>query len=328
MRQVQFHRTGTPAEVVECVEVPSPDAPAGDEVIVAVEAFQINPADLLLLRGVYPRHPANPNLVGNECVGVVKATGPEVKHLSPGDRVISLRTGNWSERLILPEAALLRVPGSLDADVAAGLKVNPATASMLLKQLADLRPGDWVIQNAANSSVGRAVIEIAADRGFRTINIVRRPDIADELMALGADKVLVDGDDLAERVEAATEGRRPRLALDAVSGDGTDRLAASLGECGLLVVYGAASGQPMQIDPARLVFRGLTVRGFWLTQLLASAGREETEALYAPVLDLAARGAFHPKLAGRFSLSEIAAALTHAEATMGAGKTLVFCDSQ
>jgi NADPH:quinone reductase-like Zn-dependent oxidoreductase len=328
MRQVQFQKVGWPHEVAENVEVPNPTLSSPETVLVRVEAFPINPADLLLLQGVYPPDPAAPNLPGVEGVGVVEAVGDAVRELVPGDRVIPLGNGNWREVLALPEDLLVKVPPGISVETAAGLKVNAATAVLLLSDYGDPRPGDWIIQNAANSSVGRAVTEVARQRGLRAIGVVRRPEVAQELRSLGAGHVLVDGEDLAGRVAAIIGSGQIRLAIDAVGGDASGRLSACLGPAGTLVVYGAMSGRPMQLDPGRVVFNDLRLHGFWLTRFLRTAPRSDILALYDEVFDLAAGGAFTPKLAGRFHVSEIKAALTHAEQSMGRGKTLVFFGPQ
>jgi len=326
MRQIQLYEPGQPRDVVRVAEAPDPGMPHRDQVLVKVEAFPINPADLLLLRGFYPRDPDDPAQVGFESAGTVEAVGPDVIGLVPGDRVVPLGTGNWSEKLLLPQASLLKIDRGIPLPVAAGLKVNPAPAQALLSGFAELRAGDWILQNAANSSVGRSVIEIAAARGLKTVNVVRREDVALELAALGADIVLVDGDDLAARVAEATGGCSPRLALDAVAGAASGRLAANLAEGGTLAVYGAMSGEAMRIEPALMVFRDLSVRSFWMTKYLTEAGPAEIAALYDPVLDLARRGPFRPMVTGTFPVERIADALDNAEATMGEGKTLVSFD--
>src|SRR6185437_4338145 len=113
----------------------------------------------------------------------------------------------------------------LDLQQAAMLRINPATAQLLLEDHVALQPGDWVIQNVANSAVGRHLTVIAKARGVRTLNVVRRDDVADELRALGADHVLRDGPDLPARARDATGGAAIRLGIDAVSGDACKRIA-------------------------------------------------------------------------------------------------------
>ncbi len=323
MREIRFDTSGTPAKVAYCAEVPDPFPSSEDAVLVKVDAFPINPADLLLFRGIYPRNPENGTALGNEATGIVEAVGTAVREVAPGDRVISLRTGNWRDRLVLRESELIRLATGIPRDTAAVLKVNPATAFLLLQEFVALAPGDWILQNAATSAVGRALIAIAAQRGLHTLNVVRRPEVAEELHALGADHVLVASDDLPAQVAEITGGAPVRLAIDAVGGNSSGQLTASLTDGGTLITYGAMSGQPMQLDPGQIVFKDLRIRGFWLTKFLSDAPRDQIVDLYDTLGALALDGTFRPKISGQFEISRITDALAHAEATIGQGKTLV-----
>jgi len=326
MKQVQFEKTGRPAEVAFWADVPEPVLSADDQVLVRIEAFPINPSDLLLFRGVYPRNPLNGDALGNEATGIVEAVGAGVSGVKPGDRVISLRTDNWRERQVLRESELIRLAPGLGTETAAILKVNPATAFLMLKDFADLAPGDWIIQSAANSAVGRSVIEIARRRGFRTLNVLRREGAADDLRTLGADHVIADDDSLSDRVDELIGEGDIKLGLDAVGGASTGRLGQVISPSGTLVIYGGMSGQPSHVDARQFVFRDLRLRGFWLTKFLSEAPREVIVSLYNSLVTLALDGAFRPEISGRFHISQLREALGHAEATMGRGKTLVTFD--
>jgi NADPH:quinone reductase-like Zn-dependent oxidoreductase len=326
MRQIKFDMTGRPADVAECIDVPDPVFNSDDQVLVRVDMFPINPADLLLFRGIYPRNPANGDALGNEASGIVEAVGAAVRGIAPGDPVISLRTDNWRELLLLRESELICLPPDIGRETATVLKVNPATALLLLEIYTALAPGDWVIQNAANSAVGHALITLAAAKGIRTINVVRRQELRDELRALGGDHLLIDADDLAEHATALAGGAQIRLAVDAVGGTSTGRLAGCLGTGGTLVAYGAMSGEPMRIDPGRVVFGDLRLRGFWLTRYLVESPRADVVALYQRLFVRALTGTLAPRVSGRFDVSDIKTALAHAEKTMGQGKTLVSFD--
>lgn len=326
MKQVQFEKTGRPAEVAFWADVLEPVLSADDQVLVRIEAFPINPSDLLLFRGVYPRTPVNGDALGNEATGIVEAVGAGVGGVKPGDRVISLRTDNWRERQVLRESELIRLAPGLGIETAAVLKVNPATAFLMLKGFAGLSQGDWIIQSAANSAVGRSVIEIAKRRGLRTLNVLRRGGAADDLRALGADHVIADNDSLPDHVAELIGEGTVTLGLDAVGGSSTRRLAQVIAPSGTLVIYGGMSGQPSRFDAGQFVFRDLRLRGFWLTKFLSEAPRESIVSLYDSLVTLALDGAFRPEISGRFHISQLREALGHAEATVGRGKTLVTFD--
>ena len=190
------------------------------------------------------------------------------------------------------------------------LGINPPTAALLLSEYIDLKPGAWVVQNAANSGVGRWVIAFAKTRGLKTVNIVRRPELAAELKAFGGDLVVVDSPEVAERIKAAVGQAELRLALDGVSGPATGVLAATLSPHGTLVSFAAMSETPMSINPLDVIFKPLTMRGFWL-------GHPEVVAKIAPAIAQAAAmiasGRVHIPVAATYPLSSIKEAVAHAQ---------------
>lgn len=323
MRQIRFLKTGSPAEVVECIEVEEPWISSTDDVLVSIDLFPINPADLLTLQGFYPRVDSDAPTLGVEALGTVQAVGLDVTDLEPGDRVILLSGDNWVEKKVVKSSEAIRVPDGADRYRLATLKVNPATAALLLERFTELEPGDWIVQNAANSAVGRAVIQMAAARGLKTMNLVRRIDVAAELETLGGDVVMIEGEATLDRVLTATYGRAPRLALDGVGGASTDRLAACLEPGGTLVVYGAMSGEALTLNPGSLVFQDIHVRGFWLTRYLATAPRSEVVRLYDRVRDVLFRTPASQKVAALYPASEIKAAVTRAAGAESGSKVFV-----
>jgi NADPH:quinone reductase-like Zn-dependent oxidoreductase len=178
-----------------------------------------------------------------------------------------------------------------------------------------------VLQNAATSAVGRAVIEIARHRGWKTLNVVRRAAAAEELRALGADAVVVNDEDMAAAAKEVLGGAVPRLALNAVGGISATRLAGLLGPGGTLVTYGAMSKEALKIPNGFLIFRDLVFRGFWLTRWLRAASPADRDALFGDVFHLAAAGCFAPRVAAEFPLAEVSAALTRA--AEGGGKVFL-----
>jgi NADPH:quinone reductase-like Zn-dependent oxidoreductase len=323
MRQIQFRGTGDPADVVECVDVADPTISAPDEILVAIEVFPINPADLLTMRGYYPRSDPDAATLGVEALGVVEAVGASVTDSAIGDRVILLSVDNWSEKKVVKARDVVRVSSKLGALRLASLKVNPATAALLLAHFVDLKPGEWFLQNAANSAVGRAVVQIAQRRGIRTANIVRRTDVIAELRELGADAVLVDGDDLAARVSDATNGAAIRLAADAVAGGATNRLASCLAANATLVVYGAMSGEANLVNPGLMVFQDIVLRGFWLTRYLASAPRPDILRLNTDLEGLVECDQLAGAVDSVFAAEDVKAAVARAGEAGGNGKVFV-----
>ncbi|MDX1540089.1 MAG: zinc-dependent alcohol dehydrogenase family protein [Geminicoccaceae bacterium] len=322
MKQVQFTAFGTPHEVADCVEVDDVGAPASSEVVVEVEAFPINPADLLTITGGYAVRPQLPATLGAESVGRIVGKGDQVADLEVGDRVIVLARDNWTQQRKVDQTAVLKVAGD-DVLQLAMLKVNPATALMMLRNYVELQPGEWLIQDAANSGVGVNLIKLARADGFRTVNVVRRQELVQPLEAEGADVVVVDGDDLAERVRKAVEGAPVRLAIDAVGGTAVTRLGDCLAEGGTIVNYGLLSGRPLEIRADQTIFKGLTLTGFWLAKQLTTLPRSTLETLYVDLASRIARGELRVEVEATYGIEDIKTALEHAGREGRRGKVLV-----
>jgi NADPH:quinone reductase-like Zn-dependent oxidoreductase len=322
MKLVQFARYGVPHEVCDCVEVEDPGTPEADEVVVVVEAAPINPADLLIILGKYPGPSDLPAALGIEGVGRVVAAGAGVTDLATGDRVMSLARANWAERIRIKAAQAIKLPAGLNVLQAAMMKANPATALLMLRDYVDLEAGDWIIQNAANSAVGQHVIRLAKVRGLHSVNVVRRESLVDPLTRIGADLVVVDGDDLAERVRDSG-GAGAKLAIDAIGGAATLRLADCLADGGTVVNYGFLSGEPCMITPDQAILHGITLKGFWIAGLFRTAPPEEIRALYAEVARYLADGTLEAPIEATYEISDIKDALAHAEREGRDGKILI-----
>jgi NADPH:quinone reductase-like Zn-dependent oxidoreductase len=298
---------------VEIVNVPEPDAPGPADVAVTVEYAPINNTDLLMMRGRYGTLPTLPAGIGSEGVGRVTAIGSQVRGLAIGDRV-PVRFGYtaWREQLVLPADGLFALPARVDPRQLAMIAINPPTAVLLLSEFVALAPGDWVIQNAGNSGVGRSVIAAARQRGIKTVSLGRRPELIDELRAAGGDVVLLEGADLPARVAAATGNARMSLALDGVGGDSTLSLSTCLPVRGTLVMYSTVSKKPGLASAVELVFRNITMRGFWLLYPEYSSGPKYTEAVKTSAA-LFAEGKLHLPVAASYRLDAIKDALAHAQ---------------
>ena len=311
MRAVQLTAYGDPLDGLKYVDIPAPEPPGRNEALIGVEFSPLNESDLLLARGIYGTRPALPTVIGNEGVGRVLAVGPGVENVKLGDRVLPpLSSFTWREQMIVPANGLFPLPTDADPQQLAMLAINPPTAALLLSEYVDLKPGDWVVQNAANSAVGRWVIAFAKTRGLKTVNIVRRPELVAELEGIGGDVVVVDSPDVSDRIKAAVGQAELRLALDGVSGPATGVLAATLSRHGTLVSFAAMSERPISINPLDVIFKPLTMRGFWL-------GHPEIAAKIAPAVVQAAKmiasSRVHIPVAATYPLSAIKDAVAHAQ---------------
>jgi len=320
MYGVQINAFGKPWDVVETITLPDPGAPGAGEVVVDMEFSPINPSDLVLMRGVYGVKPKLPAPVGTEGVARVTKIGSGVTGLKEGDRVLFPRgTSTWLTRSKVKAEHLFALPAAADPQQLSMLMVNPPTAYLMLTEYVALKKGDWVIQSAGNSAVGRAVIAIARQMGVHTVSVVRRPELIDELKKLGADVVLVEGPDLAKRVAEATGKAKIMLALDSVGGPGLMALNDCLANGGMLVAYGVMSGGPGPFFTAPNIFRDLTLKGFWLMNWF-NRNPERVLEIQKQMASWIADGTIFTPVEATYPLDQSAAAISHA--AKGTGKIL------
>ncbi len=321
MKAIQISAFGNPLEVTQLVEVEAPGAPGHGEIIIDLEAAPINPSDLFMMTGRYGYRPELPAIMGAEGVGRVASIGGGVDHLKVGDRVlVPYQTPCWTEQVKVKADWIEALPQDVDVHQLAMFGVNPATAYLLLKDYVDMEPGDWVIQNAANSAVGRSVIVVAKMLGLRTVNIVRREELIDELTALGGDVVVVDGPNLVKQVRVATDNAKIRLGIEVVGDKAMMSLMACLAPGALVANYGAVSNRPFAGLAPHLIFSEMTIRGFWLVHWFARAKPDDIRKMYAGLIGLMKDGKFAFPVAGTFSLADADKALV--EAAKGEGKVL------
>jgi mitochondrial enoyl-[acyl-carrier protein] reductase / trans-2-enoyl-CoA reductase len=315
-----YETHGNPADVLRVESRPWP-TPAADEAVVKMYAAPINPADLNQIEGKYPVRPELPATPGFEGAGVVVELGAGVKGLTSGLLVIlPHNVGTWRDAVAVKAEALVVVPEGIAPVQAAMLKINPLTAWRLLHDYVDLQKGDWLIQNAANSAAGRDVIQIAHELGYKTVNVVRRAELVDELREEGGDIVLIDADKLREEVKSATGGASIRLGLNSVGGDSALRLANCLAPGGTLVSFGAMSLQPLKIPTGLLIFKDLRFCGIWINKWYDNATPSECMEAFRPLFDMARRGLLKTKIEKAYPLSEVEAAVAHAAQDKRNGK--------
>lgn len=309
MKAIVFDRFGDPREVLQVRDVPMPE-PGPDQVRVRMLASPINPSDLMVVRGRYGRLPTLPATPGFEGVGVIDAAGPGllriVRGLRPGRRVAVLNShgGNWQECVVLPARQVVPVPDDLPDDQVATFFVNPATALVMTRWVLRLGSGDWLLQSAAGSALGRMLIRLGRHAGYRTINLVRRREQVDDIKQLGGDAVICTGaENIEERVQAVTQGKGVLHALDAVGSDTGLAMIRCLAPRGRMLVYGALSSDPMPLEPRLLMVGQKRLEGFWLSEWVKQQGiltmlklfRQITQLLRLQVLSTQVEASFTPE---------------------------------
>ncbi|KAF9653823.1 trans-2-enoyl-CoA reductase [Thelephora ganbajun] len=333
-RAIVYENNGDPASVLYAVTLPARAEPlSGRSINVKVLLSPINPSDVHVVHGSYAVQP-NPQklningeektlyLPGNEGLGEITEVGPDVKNLKKGDWVVFSKgqSGTWSSAQVLEEEDVIKVDqgSGISAVNASTLTVNPVTAYKMLSTFVDLKPGDWIAQNAANSAAGQAVIQLARGRGIHTINLIRRKDDFAEterfLKGLGADVVLTY-DDIPdeERVRELVGGKEVRLLLDCVGGQATKDTVRLASKGAHLVVYGAMAQEDIQIPPFLLVFKDIRVRGFWRTGWFNSSTLEERSQFLDELVQLMVSSKFKESV---HEIVKIEGTLSDEEATL------------
>jgi trans-2-enoyl-CoA reductase len=322
IKAIVYERHGNPADVLQIQTEPWPQ-PAADEAVVAMRAAPINPADINAIEGKYPGRREVPAVPGFEGAGVVVEVGADVSTIVKGALVILPHNiGTWREALAVKASELVAVPPEIEPVHAAMLKINPMTAWRLLHDYVDLARGDWLIQNACNSAAGRAVIQIAHELGYKTVNVVRRAELIDELRAEGGDIVLVDNEKLRDQVKDATSGAPIRLGLNSVGGESALRLANCLAFGGTLVSFGAMSLQPLKIPTGLLIFKDLRFRGIWINKWYDDATMQERMEAFRALFEMAKRGLLKTKVERAYSIDEAKPAVAHASQSKRSGKII------
>lgn len=293
---------GKPGDVL-ALETHAEWSPPPDAVAVEMFAAPVNPADLNLIEGTYGVRPETPFTPGIEGSGVVLRS--PVADFSPGDQVVILsRAGTWATHVAVPPDRLIKLPDGIDMQQAAMLKVNPATAWRLLHGFRGIQKGEWVVQNAGNSGVGRCLIQLAKALGIRSISMVRNPDLVDELKCLGADHVVLDGPEGLGEALDRMGGRNAVLACNAVGGESALRLMNLLADGATHVTYGAMARRPLTVPNGLLIFRDLAVRGLWVSRWIDAAPIEELRQVYGELSRRVADGALVQPIDSCFALAD------------------------
>ncbi|XP_051026905.1 enoyl-[acyl-carrier-protein] reductase, mitochondrial isoform X1 [Acomys russatus] len=315
VRALVYGNHGDPAKVIQLKNLELTTV-EGSDVHVRMLAAPINPSDINMIQGNYGLLPKLPAVGGNEGVGQVIAVGSSVSGLKPGDWVIPANAGlgTWRTEAVFSEGALISVPKDIPLRSAATLGVNPCTAYRMLVDFEQLQPGDSVIQNASNSGVGQAVIQIASALRLKTINVVRdRPDIqklTDRLKELGADYVLTEEELRMPETKAIFKALPlPRLALNCVGGKSSTELLRHLAPGGTMVTYGGMAKQPVTASVSLLIFKDLKLRGFWLSQWKKNRSPDEFKELILTLCSLIRQGQLSAPACSEVALQDYQQAL-------------------
>ena len=321
MKTIQFDRIGKPAEILNVIEKDLPQ-PGPGEVRIRVGASPINPSDIMFVQNLYGIRPQLPSGAGFEGMGVLDAVGEGVA-LQVGQRVSFTGVGAWSDYAIAHHKSLIPVPDEMTDEVAAQLFVNPFTAFAMVEE-ANVPAGGWLMLTACASAFGKMAIQLCHRRGIKTIGTVRRNDLNDELRALGLTEIInTETDNMAARVKQITDGQGVACVLDAVGGHTASEALKCLGKGGTMLIYGLLSMQDPTLNAGLMIFRELTIRGFWLTDWMRRVDAKTRQRVAGEVIGMLASGQIKMPVEATYPLAEIARAVTHADAPGRWGKILI-----
>ena len=324
MRQLQLVAHGEPSDVVELNTVSEP-ALGQEDVLISMEAAPLNPSDFLFVRGTYGVRPAFPSSVGAEGVGRVAKIGSKVDVALLGKRVLIIPTyeqGTWADQVVAPVRNIVPMGDEADPLQLSMIGINPVTAYLLLNRYVSLMPGDWIGQTAANSAMGQYIIALARLAGVKTLNVVRREDAAEQVRQWRGDRVVLQGDNLHKDIEEALDGKKLSLVVDTVGGTPVGQLAQSLRTGGSIVCFALQSGQFPAISPGDLIYRDLSLHGFWLINWIRNAPRAEIQETYQKLGELVADGSLSAAVEHVYPLEQFKEAFEQSLKSNRSGKIL------
>lgn len=316
---------GEPDQVLEVREVPVPTCGPG-QVRVRMLASPINPSDLFMIRGQYGYQPPLPCTPGFEGVGYVEEGRGWLAWRVKRRRVavLNARAGNWAEQVVVPARNAVPLPDDLSDEQAATFFVNPASAMVMIRHVLRVPPRAWVLQTAAAGALGRMVIRLGTKFGFRTINVIRRPEQAAELQRLGGDAVLVSTQQaIPEAVRDLTQGEGVPFALDAVGGQTGSQCLQALAINGRMLVYSTLSGEPISLDPRLLMTGNRRLEGFWLSEWVKRQGPLTMLSLFRQITSFIREGITSTQIGATFPIDQVRQAVRLAEAPGKSGKVLL-----
>jgi NADPH:quinone reductase-like Zn-dependent oxidoreductase len=326
MKAAVFDAFGQPSDVLCIRDLPDP-RPGPGQVRVRMIASPINPSDLLVVEGRYGVLPSLPSTPGFEGVGIVDEVGPGLLgRFVNGKRVVVINSegGNWAEFAVIPARQARPVPDDIPDDQAATFFVNPATVVAMVRHIHAVPKGEWLLQSAAGSTLGRMIIRLGRHDGFKTLNVVRRREAIAELKALGADAVISSSDGpIDEQVRNVTGSEGVRFAVDPVGGETGTGVFRSLAPGGRLLLYGTLSDKPIQVEPRLVISGPRAIEGFWLGHWMRARSIPSALLLFREVAGLIRQGVLHSEIGQTFPLDDIKAAVQQAQIVARQGKVLL-----
>lgn len=323
MKELIFDRTGTPQEVLYLTESEMPQAKA-HEVLIRVTARNINPSDIMFVRGMYGITPKLPSSAGFEACGVVEE-GDEAGKVPAGTRVMFTAIGTWKEYVCVPAALVIPVPAQMPDEVACQAFVNPMTAYGMIED-SGLEAGQWLLLTAGASSFGKFAIQMAKAKGIRVAATVRHEAQKALLLDLGAELVINTATEKLVKVVFEKTVVGIDVVFDAVGGELGGKALSCLKQKGRMMVFGALSLENLSINSGLLIFKNLRIDGFWLSTWIEELPVEQRMKAFHRVFGFLMQDNSKVDVAATYPLSEFKAALDAYEQAGRNGKILLISE--
>jgi NADPH:quinone reductase-like Zn-dependent oxidoreductase len=323
---VRFSQVGGP-EVLNIEDVPSRQ-PSKDEVSLRVQAIGLNRADSMFMHGYYLEPTHLPATLGYEASGIVTAIGAQVDPRWLHKRVSTMpafslnQYGVLGTEVIVPVQAVAEYPAHLTPIEATSIWMQYLTAYGALVEVGHVKQGEFILITAASSSAGLAAIQTVKAEGAMAIATTRTGAKRGELLALGADHVIVTGEeDVVARVKDITGGAGPRIIFDPIAGPLLDQLAEAAAPGALIVEYGWLSGAQTAFPLVPALQKALSIRGYWLAEIVTHPQRLARAQSY--VYDRVKTGQLKPKIAKTFRFEDVVEAYHYMESNEQIGKIVL-----
>ena len=324
---VRFHQFGD-ASVLQLDQLPLP-SPGQGEVRLRVKAIGLNRAEIMFREGKYVMQAGQlPSKLGFEASGIVEAVGEAVDPSWVGRTASCMPTfppdryGVYGEVAILPVSAMSVYPERLSFEEGTAIWAQYLTVWGGLIYFGGLRKGDHVLVTAASSSTGLAAIQTIRAEGGISIATTRTAAKREELLAFGADYVIVTKEeDLVSRVRDITGGFGARLIYDPIGGKGLETLVMAAATSATIIEYGLLATEPTVLPLFTALGKYLTIKAYDVHEVFSLP--EQLEAARQYILRRITDGSYIPRIAKTFPLTDIAEAHRYMESNTHIGKIVV-----
>lgn len=328
IRALQFHEAGgVDALKIEDIDQPKPGP---GEILIDIEAFALNRADILYLEDSHYSVARLPSGLGSEASGVIAAVGDGVQNLKVGDRVSTIPHANntygvHAQQAVFSADYVAPWSGNLSKEEATSTWMEMLTAYYPLIETAKLTPADFVLISAASSSAGLGAIALAKDVGATVIATTRTSEKVADIRASGADHVVAtDEENLTDRILEITGGLGVRVVYDPVGGDFVDEYVEALAQDALVFIYGVLRGMHAHVDIVKMVRKAATVIPYSLFNHIRHADQRQRGVDY--VLERQKKGLLVPKVDRVFDFEDAVDAYRYMLTGRQVGKIVVSVD--